>query len=117
MTHSNGVLDLSTSGGNRNGYSIISPNTYTSDIFEARIYFAGASDGKIADWPAFWLSSLNWPDGGEMDLAEGLSGTLQVESEPGAGTAISASLPAEAAQAPEAARALQASPAPERASS
>jgi signal transduction histidine kinase len=32
---------------------------------------------------------------------EALSGTLQVESEPGAGTAISASLPAEAAEAPE----------------
>ncbi len=76
MTHSNGVLDLSTSGRNGNGYSIISPNTYTSGIFEARICFPGASDGKIADWPAFWLSSLNWPDGGEMDLAEGMSGTL-----------------------------------------
>src|SRR5439155_8263315 len=32
---------------------------------------------------------------------EALSGTLQVESEPGAGTAISASIPAEAAAAPE----------------
>jgi beta-glucanase (GH16 family) len=83
MTHSNGVLDLSTSGGDRNGYSIISPNTYTSGIFEARIYFPGASDGKIADWPAFWLSSwqsgaVSWPDGGEMDLAEGLTGDLSV---------------------------------------
>ena len=36
---------------------------------------------------------------------EALSGTLQVESEPGAGTAISASLPAEAADTPEAAEA------------
>ena len=34
---------------------------------------------------------------------EALSGTLQVESEPGTGTAISASLPAEAAGTPEAA--------------
>jgi signal transduction histidine kinase len=53
---------------------------------------------------------------------EALSGTLQVESEPGAGTAISASLPAEAleavgAQAPETAQAPQAPSAPERASS
>jgi len=83
MTHSNGVLYLSTSGANANGYSIISPNTYTSGIFEARIYFPGASDGKIADWPAFWLSSawsgaVSWPDGGEMDLAEGLAGDLGV---------------------------------------
>ena len=83
MTHSNGVLYLSTSGANANGYSIISPNAYTSGIFEARIYFPGASDGKIADWPAFWLSSawsgaVSWPDGGEMDLAEGLRGGLCV---------------------------------------
>jgi hypothetical protein len=81
MTHSNGVLDLSTSGANANGYSIISPDSYTSGIFEARVYFPGASDGEIADWPAFWISStpytaVAWPDGGEMDLAEGLSGTL-----------------------------------------
>ena len=83
MTHSNGVLYLSTSGAHANGYSITSPNTYTSGIFEARIYFPGASDGKIADWPAFWLSSawsgaVSWPDGGEMDLAEGLGGDLGV---------------------------------------
>jgi len=41
---------------------------------------------------------------------EALSGTLQVESEPGAGTAISASLPAEA---PEAAKTPEAAKAPE----
>jgi beta-glucanase (GH16 family) len=83
MTHSNGVLALSTSGANRDGYSIISPNTYTSGIFEARIYFPGASDGKIADWPSFWLSSasseaVSVPDSSEMDLAEGLAGDLCV---------------------------------------
>lgn len=83
MTRSNGVLDLSTSGANDNGYSIVSPNTYTSGIFEARIFFPGASDGTIADWPAFWLSSassdaVSWPYGSEMDLAEGLAGDLCV---------------------------------------
>jgi hypothetical protein len=83
MTHSNGELSLFTSGANQNGYSIISPNTYTSGIFEARIYFPRASDGKIADWPAFWLDSASpdaasWPFGNEMDLAEGLAGDLCV---------------------------------------
>lgn len=83
MTRSNGVLDLSTSGANDNGYSIISPNTYSSGIFEARIFFPGASDGKIADWPAFWLSSessaaVSSPYGSELDLAEGLAGHLCV---------------------------------------
>jgi signal transduction histidine kinase len=55
---------------------------------------------------------------------EALSGTLQVESEPGAGTAISASLPTEAAETPEAAgvqapeaAGVQAPQTPERASS
>ena len=55
---------------------------------------------------------------------EALSGTLQVESEPGAGTAISASLPTEAAVTPEAAgvqapeaAGVQAPQTPERASS
>jgi Glycosyl hydrolases family 16 len=83
VTDHNGVLGLSTSGAPRNGYSIISPNTYTSGIIEARIYFPGGTNGKIADWPAFWLSSawsgaVSWPDGGEMDLAEGLHGDLCV---------------------------------------
>jgi hypothetical protein len=83
MTHSNGVLSLSTSGANNNGYSIISPKTYTSGIFEARIYFPAASDGKVADWPAFWLSSAwanatPFPNGGEADLAEAMGGDLMV---------------------------------------
>jgi len=83
MAHSNGVLNLSTSGANGNGYSIISPNSYTSGIFEARLYFPGASDGKVADWPAFWLSSawagaVPFPTGGEMDLAEAMGGDLMV---------------------------------------
>ena len=43
---------------------------------------------------------------------EALSGTLQVESEPGAGTAISASLPAEAAEAPQTAEAHETAKAP-----
>jgi beta-glucanase (GH16 family) len=83
MTHSRGELYLFTSGANQNGYSIISPHTYTSGIFEARMYFPRASDGKIADWPAFWLNSassdaVSWPFGNEMDLAEGLAGDLCV---------------------------------------
>jgi hypothetical protein len=83
ISYSGGILSLSTSGVSGNGYSIISPHTYTSGIFEARVYFPGANDGKIADWPAFWLSSawsgaVSWPDGGEMDLAEGMAGRLYV---------------------------------------
>jgi len=83
MTHSSGELSLFTSGANQNGYSIVSPNAYTSGIFQARIYFPGSSDGKIADWPAFWLgpasaAAVSSSAGSEMDLAEGLSGDLCV---------------------------------------
>jgi hypothetical protein len=84
---SNGVLSLGTNGSNGNGFSIISPNTYTSGIFEAQCVFPANGAGTIANWPAFWLSSawasaapgfVPFPDGGEMDLVEGLSGSLSV---------------------------------------
>lgn len=80
---SNGQLHLSTDGTANNGSAVISPGTYTSGIFEAKINFAAAAHGKIADWPAFWLSSgwsrkLAWPYGGELDAAEGLGGNLGI---------------------------------------
>jgi hypothetical protein len=46
--------------------------------FEARIYLPG-SGASIYNWPAFWAvgnDSAAWPDGGEIDVAEGL-GTVQ----------------------------------------
>lgn len=84
ISESDGMLHLSSDGTANNGAAVISPSTYSSGIFEAKINFAAASDGKIADWPAFWLSSgwsgsLPWPYGGELDAAEGLgSGILSV---------------------------------------
>lgn len=43
--------------------------------FEARIYLPTmAGSGYIADWPAWWADGKNWPDDGEMDIMEGLSG-------------------------------------------
>jgi beta-glucanase (GH16 family) len=84
LSASDGMLRLSSDGTRNNGAAVISPSTYTSGIFEAKINFAAASDGKIADWPAFWLSSgwsgsLPWPYGGELDAAEGLGpGNLSV---------------------------------------
>jgi len=84
ISAANGMLQLSSDGSTNNGAAVISPGTYTSGIFEAKINFAGAADGTIADWPAFWLSSawsgsLAWPYGGELDAAEGLgSGNLSV---------------------------------------
>jgi beta-glucanase (GH16 family) len=83
ITWSNAQLHLSTDGAANNGAAVISPATYTSGIFEAKINFAAAAHAKIADWPAFWLSSgwsgsLAWPYGGELDAAEGLGGNLSI---------------------------------------
>jgi len=83
ITWSNAQLHLSTDGAANNGAAVISPDTYTSGIFEAKINFPAAAHAKIADWPAFWLSSgwsgsLAWPYGGELDAAEGLGGGLKV---------------------------------------
>jgi len=83
ITWSNGQLHLSTDGVANDGAAVISPGTYTNGIFEAKINFAAAAHAKIADWPAFWLSSgwsrsVAWPYGGELDAAEGLGGNLSV---------------------------------------
>jgi hypothetical protein len=83
ITSSNGQLHLSTNGTANDGSAVISPGTYTTGIFEAKINFAATAHAKIADWPAFWLSSgwsggLAWPYGGELDAAEGLGGSLSV---------------------------------------
>jgi len=45
----------------------------TYGYFEARIYLDG-SGGNIYNWPAFWLDGQNWPNDGECDIVEGLSG-------------------------------------------
>jgi hypothetical protein len=46
---------------------------------EASCWFAGpgAPGMSIYNWPAWWAAcSADWPAGGEIDIAEGLSGTL-----------------------------------------
>ncbi|NUK24625.1 glycoside hydrolase family 16 protein [Streptomyces lunaelactis] len=46
---------------------------FTYGAFEARIY-TPASGTQIANWPAFWTNGQSWPEDGEMDVMEGLSG-------------------------------------------
>jgi beta-glucanase (GH16 family) len=45
----------------------------TYGYFEARINLEG-SNGKIDNWPAFWLDGQSWPKDGELDVMEGLGG-------------------------------------------
>jgi hypothetical protein len=46
---------------------------YTYGVLEARVYVPG-SGSTIADWPAVWTDSHNWPMTGEDDIFEGLGG-------------------------------------------
>jgi beta-glucanase (GH16 family) len=43
---------------------------------EYRAYFPKSADGGVANWPALWDNGSSWPDDGENDTAEGLSGQL-----------------------------------------
>jgi beta-glucanase (GH16 family) len=46
---------------------------YTYGYLEARAWMPG--NAQIADWPAIWTDGQNWPNTGEMDVLEGLSGS------------------------------------------
>ena len=53
-------------------------HAYVYGYFEARVYLPGVN-GKIADWPAFWMVGTPenlWPAIGEDDIAEGLNGKV-----------------------------------------
>ena len=49
--------------------------SFTYGYMEARIWMPG--NGSVADWPGFWADGQNWPTDGEIDVAEGLGGTVQ----------------------------------------
>jgi Glycosyl hydrolases family 16 len=46
---------------------------YTYGVMEARVYVPAAGT-QIANWPAVWTDGQSWPNDGEDDLMEGLSG-------------------------------------------
>jgi hypothetical protein len=47
---------------------------YTYGVIEARIDVQGSGANQLYDWPAFWADGHNWPQDGEDDVLEGLSG-------------------------------------------
>lgn len=83
-TDQNGVTDSLRNVRVRDGYAIltlasahsgaeIGTRTFVlqpGEFAEARIRFAGRGQ-TIYNWPAFWTSGPNWPQGGENDVAEG----------------------------------------------
>ncbi len=46
---------------------------YTYGVLEARVFVPGDGN-QIADWPAVWTTSQDWPMTGEDDVFEGLGG-------------------------------------------
>ena len=79
----NGELDLNliakpeTCGGQTRPYASAMITTqgkfnYTYGYLEARAWVSGTT--TITNWPAIWTDGQNWPQDGELDIMEGLSG-------------------------------------------
>lgn len=47
---------------------------FTYGFMEARIWLSGQGK-RIINWPAFWADGSNFPEDGEIDIMEGLSGS------------------------------------------
>ena len=83
-SNQNGVTDSLSNVHLQNGHAILTlasaysgaelgTKTFalrTGEFAEARIKFAGRGR-TIYNWPAWWLSGPDWPQGGESDIAEG----------------------------------------------
>jgi beta-glucanase (GH16 family) len=50
--------------------------SFTYGFIEARVWLPGlpGNPGYVANWPSVWADGQNWPQDGEIDLAEGLHG-------------------------------------------
>jgi hypothetical protein len=57
-------------GGNRDSVRISTSNTYDGGLFVADI---AAMPFGCATWPAWWSVGPNWPQGGEIDIIEGVN--------------------------------------------
>ncbi|KAG9309025.1 glycoside hydrolase family 16 protein [Chiua virens] len=59
-----------SAGGNRNSVRITSNDDYTGGLF---ILDAVAMPVGCGTWPSFWTNGPNWPEGGEIDIIEGVN--------------------------------------------
>jgi len=52
--------------------------SFTYGFVEARVWLPGVpgKPGEVANWPGVWADGQNWPQDGEIDIAEGIDGQL-----------------------------------------
>jgi beta-glucanase (GH16 family) len=50
--------------------------SFTYGMIEFKAWLPTASNGQVADWPDLWTDGQNWPTDGEIDVAEGLYGSV-----------------------------------------
>jgi len=88
---SGGYAHLRAAGPNNGALMMSNPSTVSPGFasgpglaIEARILFPG-SGSSIYNWPAFWTDGQNWPNDGEIDIAEGL-GPMTANYHQGPGT-------------------------------
>jgi beta-glucanase (GH16 family) len=51
---------------------------FTYGFIEARVWLPGVPGhpGEVANWPGVWADGQDWPEDGEIDIAEGISGQV-----------------------------------------
>ncbi len=52
--------------------------SFTYGFIEARVWLpaVAGSPGEVANWPGVWADGQNWPQDGEIDIAEGIGGQV-----------------------------------------
>jgi beta-glucanase (GH16 family) len=52
--------------------------SFTYGFIEARVWLPAVpgNPGEVANWPAVWTDGQNWPEDGEIDIAEGIDGVV-----------------------------------------
>ncbi|KAG8901799.1 hypothetical protein FRB99_005099, partial [Tulasnella sp. 403] len=64
------------SGGNRDSVRISSKNSYSSGLIVLDVDSMPFGCGV---WPAFWTVGDNWPNGGEIDILEGVNNAVHAQ--------------------------------------
>ena len=52
--------------------------SFTYGFVQARVWLPGTTGnpGYVANWPGVWTDGQNWPEDGEIDIAEGINGQV-----------------------------------------